>query len=124
MNVGTTCSRTPSRTRRPPMIPPRVMVWLYRDGGAGPIGATAATATVAGATWELHKGATDRWNVYSYVRTQNATTSVLNMMDFMKDLVSRGWMQNTKYLTSIQAGAEVFVGSGQLDTNGFYCRAQ
>jgi hypothetical protein len=42
----------------------------------------------------------------------------------MKDLVSRGWMQNTKYLTSIQAGTEVFVGSGQFDTNGFYCRAQ
>jgi len=101
-----------------------IMVWLYRAGGASPIGGTVATATVAGTTWELHKGATERWNVYSYVRTTNATTSVMNMMDFMKDLVSRGYMQNTKYLTSVQAGAEAFVGTGQVDTNGFYCRVQ
>lgn len=99
-----------------------IMIWLYRDGGAAPIGDTQATASVANTSWELHRGSNNRWNVFSYVRTTNATTAVLNMMDFMKDLVARGWMQNNKYLTSVQAGTEVFVSTGQLDTNGFYCR--
>lgn len=101
-----------------------IMIWLYTAGGAGPIGGVAATPTVGGATWNLHRGATDRWNVFSYVRTTNATTSVLNLMDFMNDLVARGWIQSSKYLTSVQAGTEVFVGNGQVDTNGFYCRVQ
>jgi hypothetical protein len=101
-----------------------IMIWLYRSGGAAPIGPAETTVTLAGTSWELHRGKNDRWNVFSYVRTQNANTSVLNMMDFMKDLVNRGWIANTKYLTSIQAGTEVFTGTGQLDTSGFYCRIQ
>ncbi len=100
-----------------------IMIWLY-NSGAGPIGTSQATPSVAGTTWDLHRGTNNRWNVFSYVRTANATTSVMNLMDFMKDLVSRGWMQNTKYLTAVQAGTEVFVGNGQLDTSGFYCRVQ
>jgi xyloglucan-specific endo-beta-1,4-glucanase len=101
-----------------------IMVWLYRANGAGPIGATAATVTIDGTSWELHKGTNNSWNVYSYVRTTNAQTSVLNMMDFMADLVTRGWMTKDKYLSSIQTGTEVFTGNGQLQTNGFYCRIQ
>jgi xyloglucan-specific endo-beta-1,4-glucanase len=101
-----------------------IMVWLYRANGAGPIGATAATVTIDGTSWELHKGTNNSWNVYSYVRTANAETAALNMMDFMADLVSRGWMTKDKYLSSVQAGTEVFTGNGQLQTNGFYCRVQ
>jgi hypothetical protein len=48
----------------------------------------------------------------------------MNMMEFYRDLVTRGWIPNTRYLSSIQAGSEVFTGVGQLDTNGFYCRVQ
>ena len=101
-----------------------IMVWLYRANGAGPIGATAATVTIDGTSWELHKGTNNSWNVYSYVRVANAQTSALNMMDFMRDLVTRGWMSKDKYLSSIQTGTEVFTGNGQLQTNGFYCRVQ
>lgn len=102
-----------------------IMIWLYRSNGAAPIGPVEqANFSLAGTTWDVHRGKNDRWNVFSYVRTQNAETSVLNMMDFMKDLVRRGWMANTKYLTSVQAGTEVFTGTGRLDTSGFYCRIQ
>lgn len=101
-----------------------IMVWLYRANGAAPIGATAATPTIGGTSWELHKGMNNSWNVYSYVRVANAQTSALDMMDFMRDLVSRGWISKDKYLTSVQAGTEVYTGNGQLQTNGFYCRVQ
>lgn len=64
------------------------------------------------------------WNVYSYVRTTNATTSVLDVSDFLRDLVAGGWMTSPKHLSGMQAGTEVFSGSSQLDTRGFYCRVQ
>ena len=35
---------------------------------------------------------------------------------------SRGWMSSSKYITSVQSGTEVFTGTGELDTTGYYCR--
>jgi hypothetical protein len=102
-----------------------IMIWLYRAGGAGPIGGVDSTTSIGGASWEVHKGSTGVWNVYSYVRTTNATSgATLNLMDFLKDVVSKGWMSSSKYLTSIQAGTEVFVGTGRLDTDSYYCTIQ
>ena len=44
--------------------------------------------------------------------------------EFFHDLASRGLVANTKYLSTMQAGTEAFIGSGTLQTNGFYCRVQ
>ena len=33
-------------------------------------------------------------------------------------------MSSSKYLTSIQAGTEIFVGAGRLDTDNYYCTIQ
>jgi hypothetical protein len=41
--------------------------------------------------------------------------------DFLNHLVSRGWVSNSKYLTSVEAGTEVFIGNGRVDTNSYYC---
>lgn len=95
-----------------------VMVWLYKSGGAGPVGTKQATVTVGGTTWDLYRGNIG-WNVYSFVRTSNTTTADLNLTDFTNDLAGRGWLDKTKYLSSVQAGTEVFTGSGQLDTNAY-----
>jgi hypothetical protein len=100
-----------------------IMVWLYRGGGAGPVGSRQATVTIGGTSWDLYRGTTVQ-PVYSFVRTANATTAVLNMSSFVSDLVSRGWVQSSRYLTSVQAGTEIFTGSGSVTTNGFYCRIQ
>ena len=100
-----------------------IMIWLYRAGGAGPVGTRQTTVTIGSTDWDLYRGMT-RWNVFSYVRVTNATTAVVNVMDFMRDLVTRGWMQGSKYLTSVQSGTEIFSGTGQLDTRGYYCRVQ
>lgn len=99
-----------------------IMIWLHRAGGAGPIGERQLTVTIGGSPWDLHRGTNNVWNVFSFVRTSNAGTSVLNIMDFMRDLVTRGWLQSTKYVSTVQAGAEIFNGSGSVNTRGFYCR--
>ncbi|KUL27316.1 GH12 family glycosyl hydrolase domain-containing protein [Actinoplanes awajinensis] len=95
-----------------------VMVWLYKSGGAGPVGTKQATVTLGGATWDLYKGNIG-WDVYSFVRTANTTSADLNLTDFTTDLAGRGWLDKTKYLSSVQAGTEVFTGSGQLDTSSY-----
>ena len=89
-----------------------IMIWLYTANGAAPTGTKQATVTIDSASWDLYRGTTT-WNVFSYVRTANATSAVINVMDFMNDLVTRGWVQSSKYLTSVQSGTEIFTGTGR-----------
>ncbi|HYN94216.1 MAG TPA: hypothetical protein VES42_10255 [Pilimelia sp.] len=96
-----------------------IMVWLHRQGGAGPVGTRQATVNIGGTNWDLYRGNIG-WNVFSFIRTSNTGNATLNLRDFLNNLVSRGWVQNSKYLTSVQAGTEVFVGSGQVITNSYY----
>lgn len=95
-----------------------VMIWTYRSGGAGPLGTLQGTVTIAGTSWDLYRGNIG-WNVFSFVRRSNTTSATLHVQDFLNNLVSRGWMSNTKYLSSIQHGTEVFIGSGQLDVTNY-----
>lgn len=103
-----------------------LMIWLYRDGGAGPLGANQGNVQIAGAEWALHHGAIVEdgqtlWEVHSFVRTQNTLSASLNLKAFIDEVVSRGWIPSNHYLTSIQAGTEVFTGSGSLQTTSFDC---
>lgn len=100
-----------------------VMIWTYKAGGAGPAGTLQATVTVAGANWDLYRGrigGSTGWNVYSFVRKSNTNSAAFNARDFLNHLVGRGWMSSSKYLTSVQAGTEIFTGSGQVDVTNFY----
>ncbi len=102
-----------------------IMIWLYQAGAVGPIGTRQATANIGGTNWDLYRGQGGAsWEVFSYVRSSNTTTQVLDLTDFTDDLIARSWMQSTKYLVSVEAGPEVSGGSGELDTRGFYCRIQ
>ncbi|WP_327661320.1 MULTISPECIES: GH12 family glycosyl hydrolase domain-containing protein [unclassified Streptomyces] len=95
-----------------------VMIWLNRQGGAGPLGTKEATVSLGGATWDLYKGNVG-WNVYSFVRTANTTSATLDLDDFNQALVARGLMSGDKYLSGIEAGTEVFKGKGKLSTDAY-----
>ncbi|SDT69193.1 GH12 family glycosyl hydrolase domain-containing protein [Actinoplanes derwentensis] len=95
-----------------------VMVWLYKSGGAGPVGTKQATVSIGGATWDLYRGNIG-WEVYSFVRTSNTSAAGLDLTDFTDELVARKWLAETKYLSSVQAGTEIFTGSGRLDTTAY-----
>lgn len=104
-----------------------IMVWLYRNNGAGPIGqkTNGSPINIGGHTFDLYEGQGGaEWYVYSFVRTTNATTAVLDMMAFPRYLAQQGKMSSSKYLASVQAGTEVFIGEASLETHGFYCRVQ
>lgn len=95
-----------------------IMIWLYRSGGAGPLGTKVDTVTIAGTRWDLYKGYT-AWNVFSFVRVENTEESVLDLTHFTDELVRRGDMSRSKYLSSVQAGPEIFTGKGTFTTTGY-----
>ncbi|MGW0735252.1 GH12 family glycosyl hydrolase domain-containing protein [Streptomyces sp. NPDC002851] len=95
-----------------------VMVWLNRQGGAGPLGEKVATVSLGGASWDLYEGDIG-WKVHSFVRTENTTSTALDLDDFLAELVRRGLLSDAKYLTGVEAGTEVFKGTGRVDTGAY-----
>jgi hypothetical protein len=95
-----------------------VMVWLYNAGGISPVGSPVASYTIDGTSWELWEGGSS-WEVHTFVRTSNTTSASLNLMDFYKTLVSRGTLNSSEYLLSVQSGTEIFTGAGTLNTTAY-----
>jgi hypothetical protein len=102
-----------------------IMIWLYANAGAAPIGSVKTTVTIGGTSWQLWEGQNNRWSVHSYLRSGNASTgATVVVSDFLKDLTQNRGMASSKYLSSIQAGTEVTSGNGRLDTDQYYCTIQ
>jgi hypothetical protein len=101
-----------------------VMIWLYK-AGTSPVGSPVVPAIgLGGTTWELWEGPTQSWNVHSFVRTTNTNSATLNIAEFLHYLVTERGLDDTKYLTSIQAGIEVLTGAGQVNTSSYFCNVQ
>jgi hypothetical protein len=96
-----------------------VTVWLYRSGGAEPLGTRIGRVSVAGTSWDLYEGQKG-WQVYTFVRTANTSSVNLDLGDFLDYLRSDLGLSSAKYLSGVDAGTEVFTGSGQLTTTSYY----
>jgi xyloglucan-specific endo-beta-1,4-glucanase len=99
-----------------------VTVWLNRTGDAAPAGTREATVTIDGTKWDLFRATNATWDVYSFVRTSDTTSASLNLKDFTDELTRRGLLSQQKYLTSVEAGAQIFTGEGRLDTSQYSVR--
>ncbi|MGW7406871.1 GH12 family glycosyl hydrolase domain-containing protein [Streptomyces sp. NPDC054833] len=95
-----------------------VMIWLNRQGGAGPLGTEYGSVSLGGSMWDIYRGNIG-WNVYSFVRRTNTTGATLNLDDFTQALVRRKLLSDDKYVSGIESGTEVFKGSGRLDTKSY-----
>ena len=107
--------------------PTEEIMVLLRDveGSGGGLGSQVADTNIAGTDWSLWSGTNNVWNVYQFIRaTPSATGETLNLMEFLNDVVDRGLVPDSKYLLSVEAGSEVFDGSGTIDTSSFYCTIQ
>ncbi|MEV7887903.1 GH12 family glycosyl hydrolase domain-containing protein [Streptomyces sp. NPDC002817] len=106
-----------------------MMVWLNRQNGAGPLGTKRETVNVGGTTWDLYVGkiinkdssgkVVSSWNVYSFVRTANTNSATTDLTGLANTLVQKRLLSNTSYLTSVEAGTEVFTGRGKLSTSSY-----
>ncbi len=102
-----------------------IMIWL-NNTNAGPMGTYQETVWLAGAQWDLYKGMhSSGWNVFSFVRKGNTSSSSMNLRDFIHHIVySKGWMSNSKYVSSVQFGTEVFTGSGNMHISNYSVNVQ
>ncbi|MDX2544258.1 GH12 family glycosyl hydrolase domain-containing protein [Streptomyces sp. WI04-05B] len=100
-----------------------MMVWLNRQNGAGPLGTKRETLTVGGVAWDLYVGkivnTNSSWNVFSFVRKTNTNSQTTDLTALTNALVQRKLMANTNYLSSVEAGTEVFSGKGKLSTSSY-----
>lgn len=94
------------------------MIWLNRQGGAGPLGTKYGSVSLNGAMWDIYQGDVG-WKVYSFVRRANTTKATLNLDDFTQALVRRKLLSDDKYVSGIESGTEVFKGTGRLDTRSY-----
>ncbi|WP_149825652.1 GH12 family glycosyl hydrolase domain-containing protein [Streptomyces tailanensis] len=95
-----------------------IMIWLNRQGGAGPLGTKYGSVSLGGAMWDIYTGDIG-WKVFSFVRRSNTSKATLNLDDFTQALVRRNLLSDDKYVSGIEAGTEVFKGTGRLDTKSY-----
>ncbi|MCX7681315.1 MAG: cellulose binding domain-containing protein, partial [Anaerolineae bacterium] len=96
-----------------------LMLWLNHQGNVQPGGSQVGTVTIGGVTYEVWY-ASIGWNFVTYRRT-SPTNSVsnLDLMPFINDAISRGYLNRNHYLHAIEAGFELWVGGAGLTTNSF-----
>jgi hypothetical protein len=95
------------------------MIWLnYRD--TTPIGSQVDTVELAGTQWVVWYGPNLSWNTVSYVRATNTSSvSNLDLMEFINDSVSRGYVGGSDYVLGVQAGFEIWESSQNFSVDRF-----
>jgi hypothetical protein len=96
-----------------------IMIWFNRQGSIQPIGSQTATASIGGRSWAVWTGNNGSNNVVSYVAPSAISSWSFDVMNFIRDTISRGRATTSWYLTSIQAGFEPWIGGKGLAVSGF-----
>ncbi|CAL8579655.1 hypothetical protein XPA_005389 [Xanthoria parietina] len=104
-----------------------VMVWLGVYGGISPLSdngyppTPVATPTIGGTAFNLIKGHNGNVIVYSFVAKNGPVTSYSgDLVAFYRYLQANWQLSSGQYLQTLQAGTEVFTGSGaKLVTSGY-----
>ncbi|KAL8746869.1 MAG: hypothetical protein Q9190_001162 [Brigantiaea leucoxantha] len=104
-----------------------VMIWLGVYGGVSPLSdngypsTPVATPTIGGTAFNLIKGHNGNVIVYSFVAQSGAATGYSgDLLAFYKYLETSWQLSSGQYLQTIQAGTEVFTGSGAKLTTSAY----
>jgi hypothetical protein len=100
-----------------------LMIWANHSGAPEPAGSQIGTANIEGVTWDVWESRMNNggigWNDVSYVREQPTNSVTVNLRDFTNDSLSRGYLQSSWYLTSVQFGFEPWQGGPGLGVNSF-----
>lgn len=100
-----------------------MMIWL-NSRNVQPAGTrVASNVSIAGAQWDVWyttvSGSGVTWNYIAYKRTSGTGSVNFDLKAFFNDAQNRGYIQSSWWLTSIQAGFEMWVGGAGLRTNSF-----
>jgi len=94
-----------------------IMIWLD-SSGAQPAGSQVGSVSIDGQTWEVWFSRMSQWNYVAY-RAHGLRSVNIDIKHFINDSVQRGYAQSTWYLTSVQAGFEIWQGGTGLAVNAF-----
>ncbi len=95
-----------------------LMIWINHQGPPQPAGSKVGTVTIAGASWDVWFSQMS-WKYIAYVRTTGTTSSNMDLNEFIKDCVSRGYIQSNWYLIDVEAGFELWQGGVGCGTTSF-----
>ena len=100
-----------------------IMIWL-NSRNVQPAGTRVASGvSIAGAQWDVWhttmSGSGVTWNYVGYKRTSPTNSVNFDLKAFFNDARNRGYIQSTWWLTSVQAGFELWAGGVGLQTNSF-----
>ncbi|WP_053849448.1 cellulose binding domain-containing protein [Streptomyces sp. NRRL B-24085] len=96
-----------------------IMIWFNKVGSVQPVGSLVGNATVGGRNWQVWSGNNGSNDVLSFVAPSAMASWNFDVMDFVRQAVSRGLAQNNWYLTSIQAGFEPWQNGAGLAVTSF-----
>jgi hypothetical protein len=96
-----------------------LMIWLDSSGGVQPAGSLVASdVPIAGATWNVWQ-AQIGWNYIAYQRTTPTSAVDLDLRGFIADAVTRGAVQPSWHLVTVEAGFELWRGGTGLSASSF-----
>jgi hypothetical protein len=98
-----------------------MMIWLNHTSGIQPAGSVVASnVSIGGHTYNIWEDRMSSWNDVSYEMTSPATSvSNLDIDLLAADSVSRGYMTDSDYLISVEAGFELWQSGVGLATNSY-----
>lgn len=98
-----------------------IMVFLNYTADTTPTDGYQGDVNLAGNTWSVYRSNTDR-QVISYVAKNKTTYFSGNLRDFINHAsYTKGWINTSKQLLSVQAGFEIWYGQGYFQTWGYNC---
>lgn len=100
-----------------------MMIWL-NSRNVQPAGSRVATnVSIAGAQWDVWytpvSGSGITWNYIAYKRTSGTSSVNFDLNAFFNDAQNRGYIQSSWWVTSVQAGFELWANGVGLRTNSF-----
>jgi hypothetical protein len=97
-----------------------LMIWLNWMGNIMPSGGEkVATVTIAGTEWNVHFDVSRKWKYIAYQRSKPTISATFDLKDFINDSVSRGYLENSWFLDSMEAGFEIIQDGKGLTSKSF-----
>ncbi|MHA7655292.1 GH12 family glycosyl hydrolase domain-containing protein [Mycobacterium sp. ML4] len=96
-----------------------IMVWFNHQGPIQPVGSPVGNTTINGKTFVVWDGSNGQNNVMSYVATAPIEVWSFDVLDFVDHTATMEPINNSWYLTSIQAGFEPWNGGVGLGVDSF-----
>jgi len=87
-----------------------VMIWTYNNGQT-PRGSLSGSFTEEGRTYDVYYSSPPRQYI-AFVNRSGNLSGIINLLDFLKYVISRGWMPSSSTLYQICNGVEL------VSTNG------